>query len=329
MRPGIGGLPDTVRRGVEEALSASVGSPGRILSVRPVTGGCIHRALRVETDRGARAFLKWGPSVESSLFPAEAEGLEALGEASRGSGIRVPQVLGMGGEGKEGWLLLEWVEAGPPPSDGGDRLGRGLAALHRPDDVDHDLPVGGEGSPAGSHGWGWHADNHIGPLPQENRPEPGGAGSWGAFWRDRRLLPMLRRARDGGAFRGGEASRAWEALLDRVEELAAPGDAEGPSLLHGDLWSGNVFFAATGEPVLVDPAVYRGHREVDLAMMELFGGFPAGTMAAYREAAPLAPGFQEVRRELYQLYPLLVHTVLFGGGYEASTLERVRRLLRV
>jgi fructosamine-3-kinase len=273
-----------------------------------VGGGCIHRALKVETDRGA-AFLKWSPDASSALFMEEAEGLEALRAVMAGGeegGFRIPRVLGAGGvdDSGGGWLALEWLEAGPPTADAGERTGRALALLHRP-------------APGG---WGWQGDNHIATLPQANPS----SSTWGEFWRDARLYPLLRRAGDRGAFSG--AGRGWDRVLEGVEGWLAPVEAEGPVLLHGDLWSGNVFFTRNGEPALVDPAVYRGHREVDLAMMELFGGFPRGTLAAYTRLRPLDEGYVGLRRDLYQLYPLLVHVLLFGRGYEASALERVRRL---
>lgn len=301
------GLPPGVADGVGRALG-SPGSPARIRGVSPVGGGCIHRALKVETDGGA-AFLKWSPDASSILFQEEAEGLEALREVAAGGeagGFRIPRVLGTGGgEGSGGgWLALEWLEAGSPAAEAGERMGRALALLHRP----------------ASGGWGWRGDNHIATLPQPN-PSP---LAWGEFWRDARLEPLLRRARDRGAFSG--AGRGWERVLEGVEDWLAPVEAEGPVLLHGDLWSGNVFFTRSGDPALVDPAVYRGHREVDLAMMELFGGFPRGTLEAYAHLRPLDGGYAGTRRDLYQLYPLLVHVLLFGGSYEASALERVRRL---
>jgi protein-ribulosamine 3-kinase len=301
---GVGGVPPAVREGVE----ASWGD--RIHRVRPVSGGCIHRAVRVEGEGGRTAFLKWSAEMSPAIFSSEAAGLRALaGAVEGGHDVRVPAVLGWGGgEGGVGWLLLEWVEPGPLPADGGRRLGLALSTLHR--------PVEG--------GWGWPASNHIGPLLQSNTPR----ATWGEFWRDERLEPLLRRAMDRGGFRDRRARGAWRALLDRVETWLEPADAEGASLLHGDLWSGNLFFSRMGEPVLVDPAVYRGHREVDLAMLDLFGGIPVGTREAYEEVAPLAPTYAGIRRDLYQLYPLLVHLLLFGGAYEAPAMQRVGRLLR-
>lgn len=302
-------LPAQVVEGIGRALG-SAGSPARVHGVVPVGGGCIHRALRVETDRGA-AFLKWSPDAPSGLFIEEAEGLEALREVveagdAGGGGFRVPRVLGSGDDADTGpgWLALEWLEPGSPRGDAGEGLGEALAGLHRP----------------AAGGWGWSGDNHIATLPQPNPRTT----TWWEFWRDARLEAFLRRSRDRGAFQG--AGRTWDRVLEGVEEWLAPVEAEGPVLLHGDLWSGNVFFTRTGGPALVDPAVYRGHREVDLAMMELFGGFPRGTLQAYARLRPLDEGYSAIRRDLYQLYPLLVHVLLFGGGYEAAAMERISRL---
>ncbi len=204
---------------------------------------------------------------------------------------------------RRGWRWSGWS---PPAArrTSRERLGRGLAALHRAGRAD---------------GWGWMEDNFIGPLPQANAP----AASWAEFWRTRRLEPQLELARRGGRMPGKAAE--WDRLMDRLPELLAPAEADGPSLLHGDLWGGNVL-AAPGGPAIIDPAVYRGHREADLAMTELFGGFGDGFRAAYREAWPLQPGYP-ARRAVYQLWYLLIHVNLFGGGYGARTAAVLREAL--
>lgn len=293
-------LPEGVRREVEAGW-------GPIREVRPVGGGCINPAARLQLEDRA-VFLKFNPGAPAGMFAVEAEGLRALEAA--GSGLRVPEVLGMrdagpGRGGDEGWLLLEWLEPAPPAAGHGERLGRGLAALHR----------------ATAEGWGWHRDGFIGPLPQPNAPLP----DWPRFWAERRLEPQLRLAREAGRQPGSAAE--WDRLLTALPELLAAGRQDGPSLLHGDLWGGNVLAVAGGEPALVDPAAYRGHREVDLAMAELFGGFDRSFLAAYREAWPLRPGYAEVRRGVYQLFYLLVHVNLFGGGYGEQTAQVLRAVL--
>lgn len=289
-------LPDAVRAEVEQAL-------GPIRGISPVGGGCISEAHRVDTADGP-VFLKHHRHAPAGMFAAEADGLQAL-QAAAGDGLRVPVVLAMdaAGDGAR-WIALEWLEPGPRGPEFGERLGRGLAALHR----------GANG------GWGWERANFIGALAQRNEP----AETWAEFWRDRRLVPQLEMVRAVG--RDAGPAREWDRLFDRLPELLALAEEDGPSLLHGDLWGGNVLSAA-GEPALVDPAVYRGHREADLAMAELFGGFDARFHAAYREAWPLLPGYAEARRPIYQLYYLLVHVNLFGGGYGAQTAAVLRKAL--
>lgn len=288
-------LPPALRAVVEARF-------GPVRSAEGVGGGCVSHGMRVETAQGA-LFLKHNPDAPPALFAVEARGLEALRSAAP-SDVVVPEVLGHGEAegGAPAWLALEWLEPGVE-TDGGERLGRALAEMHR------------ESAAAGG-GWGWEEDGFIGPLPQANAP----AASWAAFWRDRRLRPQLERARRGGFDVG--AAAGWDRLLDRLPGLLAPGEEDGASLLHGDLWHGNALATARG-PALVDPAAYRGHREADLAMAELFGGFGARFHAAYREAWPLAPGWP-ARRAAYQLWYLLVHVNLFGAAY----LPRVAAALR-
>lgn len=303
-------LPPSVRDGVVRVLAEGRGRVASIAGADRVGGGCINPSARIETDDGEAFFLKWNAETPG-LFVPEADGLRALAGALEGAGeaaagLRVPAVRGVGrGEEGPGWLLLEFVPRGRPADDYAERLGRGLAALHRRRDG----------------GWGWEGDNYIGSLPQSNEPR----SSWAEFWAEERLRPQLRRAHDAGFFQESRAD--WKRLLEGVEERTRPAEAEGPSLLHGDLWSGNVYPGPAGEPVLVDPAVYRGHREVDLAMTELFGGFSPGFYRAYRRARPLPAGYEERRRALYQLYPLLVHVNLFGAGYVGRTLRALRRAL--
>ncbi|MCA9707339.1 MAG: fructosamine kinase family protein [Myxococcales bacterium] len=196
------------------------------------------------------------------------------------------------------FLALELLEPGPPAPDHDEALGRGLAALHR----------------AAPPTFGLDHDNFIARLPQENTPD-----DWPRFYWERRLEPQLRRAERAGLV-DAALRRRFDALAARLPERCGP--PEPPARLHGDLWSGNCMTDDAGAPVLVDPAVYGGHREIDLAMMQLFGGFSARVFAAYDEAWPLDPGWRE-RVPLYQLYPLLVHVNLFGAGY----LGGVRRAL--
>jgi fructosamine-3-kinase len=288
-------LPDAVRDAVEAKL-------GTIEAVRGVEGGSINEAVRVEVG-GGTAFLKFNPDIPGRVFRVEAAGLDALRVAA--SGLHVPAVRAVGTGGKPGWLALEWLEPSPWGPEVSERLAGGLAALHR-------APV---------RGWGWEEDGYIGSLPQSNTPTP----SWPAFWWKRRLEPQLRLCDLGGG-RPGEQYE-WEQLARQLPALLAAGDEDGPSLVHGDFWRGNVLSTEGGEPALVDPAVYRGHREVDLAMSELFGGFDSVFYDAYRERWPLRPGYEEVRRHVYQLYYLLVHVNLFGGSYRGQVIASLRRVL--
>lgn len=294
-----GPLPDAVRSAVEDALR-SLGAPARIVHATPVAGGCINNGLRVDVETGAAYFLKWNAEAPLGMFDREADGLGALAAAGT---LRVPAALSWGdGDDGAAWLLLEHVPQVPAARDTDRRLGIGLAHLH---------------ARAGHAKFGWAHDNWIGSLPQRNDE----SGSWGAFWRDRRLAPQLELARRHGHVR----ERAFDRLLEVVP--AALGDVTSPGLVHGDLWSGNVFATAGGEPVVVDPAVYAGHGEVDLAMSELFGGFGPGFYDAYDDALGIPAAYRAYRRDLYQLYYLLVHVNLFGASYAAPSLRAAERVL--
>jgi len=279
---------------LRQELESTVGPIDR---VTPVGGGSIGQAYRVESTRGP-FFLKVGAS---ETFGAEAAGLSALRDAAEGTGLGVPRVFGLR-EGTGGFLLLEWIEPGRADRRYFARFGEGLARLHR------------QGPPG--EGYGFSADNFIGSTPQRN----GWVAEWPAFFRERRLVPQIALARRKGLWKAGW-ERWAERLLARLDELL-PRTPE-RSLLHGDLWSGNHVPGEGGMPWLVDPAAYVGHREADLAMTELFGGFEPSFYDAYRATWPLEPGYPE-RREVYNLYHLLNHLNLFGEGYAAS----VERILR-
>ena len=301
-------LPPEVRTGLEAALSARHGTRVTIGAARPVSGGCIHHALKVETDHGP-CFLKWDRGAAGSGFGAEARGLDALREAAEEEELlAVPEVLGVGeAEGDDaGWLALEYLPPSPHAPDHDRRLGRGLALLHaRP-----------------APGFGWPETNRIGPLPQPNPAAP----SWPDFWADARLTPQLRATRDEGGLDPGDVD-LLERVVAAVPAALAPVADVPPQLVHGDLWSGNVHPGPDGRPVLVDPAAYRGHGEVDLAMARLFGGFGGDVFAAYRDVLPGPAGFDEVRCPLYQLYWLLVHVRLFGRSYLGRTRSAARAVL--
>jgi fructosamine-3-kinase len=215
--------------------------------------------------------------------------------------LRVPEVLAVSDARGAAFLVLELLQPTRRVRDFDERLGQGLAALHR----------------FGAAGFGLHHDNFIGRLAQTNSAEP----DWPSFYLQRRLQPQVQQA---ARRLGGALLQDFERLFARLPELTGP--AEPPARLHGDLWGGNLHVDDAGAPCLIDPAVYGGHREMDLAMMRLFGGFSERVFEAYEYAYPLAAGAAE-RLALYQLYPLLVHVNLFGGGYVGSVRAALSRYL--
>jgi fructosamine-3-kinase len=300
-------IPSAVHVAVETSLEDWTGRPTRLRTASPVGWVCINPSARLETEEGDRYFLKWNDAASEEMFTAEADGLRAL--AAPGA-LRVPKVVGWGGActlEDPGWLLMEFIPTGPPGSDYGMRLGEGLARLHTSSEEST---------------FGWSRNNFIGSLHQENRT----GESWSSFWRDRRILPQFIFARDQGYFEGADG-QLLEKLVERVEDALPPGSEWRPNLLHGDLWSGNYFPDSQGAPVIIDPAVYRGDGEVDLAMMELFGSLPRGFEEAYRETRGISPEYGSHLRDLYQLYYLLVHVNLFGGSYVSGSLAATRRVL--
>lgn len=285
--------------GAAAGIAAALGTSMK--DARGLSGGDINQAFALELADGRRVFAKTNPRPPAGMFAAEARGLGWLAEAEV---LRVPRVLAV----EHDFLVLELVEAAPRVRDFDERLGHGLAALHR----------------AGAPGFGLDHGNFIGRLPQDNRATDGaGNADWAAFYWQRRLAPMVARAEKAGLISKGLRA-SFEALRARLPELVGP--AEPPARLHGDLWGGNLMVDDVGAPCLIDPAVYGGHREIDLAMMRLFGGFSARAFAAYDEAYPLAAGADE-RVPLYQLYPLLVHVNLFGGSYVRGVEDAVGSLL--
>jgi fructosamine-3-kinase len=268
--------------------------PPRAELVARVGGGDINEAFRVVLADGREAFVKSRANVAPGEYAAEAAGLAWLAEPAA---LRTPAVLDVG----EDYLALEWVARGHLDAAGIEELGSGLAATHL---------AGAESFGASGAG----ASAGFGSLRLPNEP----AEDWPAFYAERRLLPLARVAREREAL-SSEGIASVGRVAARMPELAGP--AEPPARLHGDLWSGNVMAGADGRPWLIDPSAYGGHREVDLAMLRLFGAPSERVFAAYEESAPLVEGWRE-RIELYQLLPLLVHALLFGGSYRSAA-ERV------
>jgi len=246
-----------------------------------------------------RHFVKSGAAAAHPRFLAEAGGLAAL----RATGaVRVPAVIDCGCDAGQAWLALERLDLHPLDRAAGAALGRQLAQLHRT---------------LGPH-FGWEQDNFIGATPQENTP----AAVWPIFFAQRRLLPQFRLARQSGMER--QLVGQGERVAENVAAFFVAGHPAA-SLLHGDLWSGNAGRLADGTPAIFDPAVYYGDREADIAMAELFGGFPESFYAAYREAWPLSEGF-ETRKTLYNLYHILNHFNMFGAGYLGQARRMIERL---
>lgn len=283
-------IPPSIRQKCSEILGADV------VSVRPVAGGDINQAMLLDTVIG-QFFLKvnLGP-MAISMFETEASGLELLAATKT---IRTPSVLGFGSSSEEAFLLLEYVQSGYRPSNFWEKFGASLASLHR--------------STAPSFGLG--NDNFIGTLRQQNCQH----STWPEFYINERLLPQLEIAKQQNCLHSDDF-QAFEKLFKRIPELCPE---ESPSLTHGDLWSGNFLCNNLGNPVIFDPAISYAHREMDLAMSRLFGGFDRTFYSSYEAVWPLVPGFEQ-RLEIYQLYYLLVHVNLFGGGYVGS----VRSILK-
>jgi fructosamine-3-kinase len=258
-----------------------------------VAGGDINAALYVRLEDGRERFVKHGADARAGFYAAEAAGLAWLAEGP----LPVPAVVAVADD----FLALEWVQR-ESRCDGFDAaLGRGLAHLHQ----------------AQPRGFGFDGPTFIGSLEVPNGP----ADDWATFYGAQRLAPLLRHA--SASLPRGCAGRV-ERVIDRLDDLC--GDPEPPARLHGDLWSGNVMAGPRGEPWLIDPAAYGGHREIDLAMLQLFGSPSPAFFDAYEDVRPLSEGWRD-RVDLYQLLPLLVHAALFGGGYGAAVDRAASRYL--
>jgi fructosamine-3-kinase len=281
--------------------------PPAARQARPVGGGDVNEAFHVVLRDGREAFVKTRADAVPGEYSAEAAGLRWLGEAGA---LRTPRVLDV----DDGYLALEWVEPGRLDAGGEAELGRGLAATHMAGAPRFgrfaDAPGDNEGDAAGDVAW-------LATLRLSNEP----AADWPTFYAERRLRPLARLARDRDALSAAGLD-AVERVCERISQLTGPPQA--PARVHGDLWQGNVLADARGRPWLIDPSAYGGHREVDLAMLALFGSPSPRVLAAYQDVAPLADGWQE-RVGLYQLLPLLVHALLFGGSYRGAAERTARR----
>lgn len=277
----------------QEVLEKHLNRKVDIKRVSRLEGGCINLNLKVQSSAGTFV-LKLNDSAPADFFAVEAAGLDALAATQS---ISLPLVLGQSSKGDVNYLLLEYLEPRPAQQRDWQLFGESLAQLHR------------QRQPY----FGWERDNYIGSLPQRNRQKQ----SWAAFFREERLLPQIEAA---AAHIPSKLHAELDELMGRLEQLFPK---EPPSLLHGDLWSGNAHACSQGIAA-IDPAVYFGHREMDLGMTQLFGGFPAVFLEAYRANYPLKSGWKE-RLELCNLYPLLVHLNLFGRSYLGGIRQVVQR----
>lgn len=279
-------------------ISQATGQPFQIQDRRSVSGGSINQAYQIlEGDRAY--FVKLNQASRVAMFEMEALGLKEIADSQT---IRVPRPICWGIADSSAYVVLDWLDLG----GSGDRnawaeMGRQLAAMHQV---------------TSAKGFGWDQDNTIGSTPQKNP----WTANWAEFFTEHRMRYQFQLAQR----RGGSFDRANE-LLEAIPSLLAGHNPE-PSLVHGDLWSGNAAVTRQGDPVLLDPATYYGDREVDLAMSELFGGFPAPFYEGYDETYPLDDGYRR-RKTLYNLYHIVNHFNLFGGSYGSQANRMIHQLL--
>jgi protein-ribulosamine 3-kinase len=275
---------------------AGVISP--VHSARRLGGGSINQAACVVLDDGMKLFVKSNDVSHAGMMRAERAGLIALGQA----GARVPRIIAYGEDSRHQVLVLEYIESGSRTGTFYRSAAETLAQLH--------------GTPV-EYTYGFESDNYIGSTPQRNAPR----SMWGEFFRDMRILPQVAFARERGHLSAADI-RLLESLADRIPSLLPEPDR--PALLHGDLWGGNSLAGMDGNAWLIDPAVYRGAREADLAMTELFGGYDRSFYDTYHALLPLPDSYHDVR-DLYNLYHVLNHLNLFGSGYYHQAMSIVRR----
>ena len=278
------------------ALVDLFGTSVKIAQTDRLSGGDINKAYGLTLTTGQHIFMKANAKDNAAFFTAEAAGLQAIADTHT---IGTPRILCCGTDDGEdvgySFLLLEYIQSAGRRSDYWEVLAQELAAMHS-------VPELVEGA---LHQYGFPQNNFIGARPQNNT----WSDSWITFFRDQRLAPQFRDA--DSYFSSGDRTKITK-LLDNLDRFLV--EPEHPSLLHGDLWAGNVMCGPDGKAMLIDPACYIGHREADLAMTQLFGGFPQAFYEEYKKAAPLQPGYEE-RRDLYNLYQLLNHLNLFGPSY--------------
>ncbi|MBW2733042.1 MAG: fructosamine kinase family protein [Deltaproteobacteria bacterium] len=293
-------MEGALRGAVEALIGDKTGESSPVASATAVDGGCISAATMVELADGRRFFVKSNADPLPGMFEREAEALSALAEVGA---LRAPRPVGTA-QTPLPLIVMEHIVKGAQGRDFSARFGRGFAELHRRGRAER---------------VGFEHDNYIGSTTQPN----GWNDSWVDFWRHKRLGHQLGLARSNG-YADAEMSSLGDALLERLDELIGAKSGFKPSLLHGDLWGGNYLCDEHGQPVLIDPASYYGHREADLAMTYCFGGFDHHFYEAYQETWPLEPGWRE-RVEVYKLYHFLNHLNLFGPSYRQNCLSILHR----
>lgn len=286
-------IPDAIRQQLRQKLGTQIDD------IHSVSGGSINRAAKLTLSDGTSCFLKWNTSADPDMFVKENRGLKLLAAAD--TKLHIPSILALGKTTNDtGYLVLEYISEGQSTKHSAEDFGRQLAALHK---YQAEL-------------YGLDHDNYIGKLPQSNQQHK----EWVDFFIQERMKPQLRIAADTHKL-GSETIAHFKSMYKQLPDIFPD---EPASLLHGDLWGSNYFYDGRGRATIFDPAVYYGHREIELAFTHLFGGFSRNFYRAYEEAYPLQPNFSH-RKDIYNLYPLLVHTNLFGGSYARQVQTIVSR----
>jgi len=285
-------LEEKIKAKIEEKLGS------KIKSLSSLSGGCISDACKITTNDNSNFFLKYNPSASNDMFIKEASGLKELAEANA---IRIPKVL----EFDKDYILLEYIQTGNKNKNFFEEFGRCFAEMHK-FTSDH---------------FGFYEDNYIGSNPQKNIPHEKEKSNWVEFYFNKRILFQFKLAEKLGNSTD-ELRKGISRLENKIHEIIDSSN-EKPSLLHGDLWSGNYMIDENGSAILIDPAVYYGSREADLGMTKLFGGFSSEFYKAYIESFPLEDGY-DYRENIYKLYHVLNHLNLFGGGYYSQALSLIK-----
>ena len=289
-------------KSLNETIKETYGNNVNVVSRTQVSGGDINLAYAVNLSDGSRVFMKANRPENEDFFRAEAEALDIIRNTNT---IRAPKVIGRGSDDTESFLLMEFIEPGPRKRSSYEELGENLAMMHLADTKE--MVHGGK--------YGFTKDNYSGSLHQDNTP----CDSWIEFFRNCRLMPRFEQA--SNYFDTGDR-KSIDRFLDRLDKLLI--EPEKPSLIHGDLWGGNHLIDALGHPWIIDPSAYVGHAEADIGMTELFGGFDSAFYDSYISAVGLDSGYKD-RRDIYNLFHLLNHLILFGSGYFESVMSIVRR----